>query len=474
MNALLHLHSLVVVVVLTAALWWALSRQRRPAVLQALSAAAFVLAGVTLAVEGLRWQLVPWFVLAVAVGAAAALRRWRPGRSRRRRRVVGRVALTVGLLVGGLALLTALVPGLPKPSGPHRVGSVVFRWTDATRAETLTTAASDRRQVVVQAWYPTDALEGRAVPYFEAQGRLPASIAGLPSWMFNSFGRVKTHALQSPRVSAERRRWPILLFSPGLSVPREQYTALVTDLASRGYVVIAVSYPYESAVSVLANGRVVGQTAHPDVMGPPPHPEVQRLIDIRTADSSFVLDQLSRLAQLDPASPLVGRLDLEHVGFVGHSIGGATAVQVLASDPRFKVGVDLDGKLFGGERTAHLKQPFLWIQSGGAQTAEYVQGRNGFFRGLRGRGALLTVKGSVHMSFSDAPSYVTSLGRELLGGVAGLGSVSVTDMTAMTGDAISAFVGPALRGGNGRSLEQVLASHPGIRSNLRVTAEEAR
>jgi hypothetical protein len=78
------------------------------------------------------------------------------------------------------------------------------------------------------------------------------------------------------------------------------------------------------------------------------------------------------------------------------------------------------------------------------------------------------------MSFSDAPSYVTSLGRELLGGVAGIGSVSVTDMTVMTGDAISAFVSPVLGGGNGRSLEQVLASHTGIRSNLRVTAEVAR
>ena len=86
----------------------------------------------------------------------------------------------------------------------------------------------------------------------------------------------------------------------------------------------------------------------------------------------------------------------------------------------------------------------------------------------------LTVKGSVHMSFSDAPSYVTSLGRQLLGGVAGLGSVSLTDMTAMTGDAISAFVSPALGGGNARSLEQVLAGHPTLRSNLRVAAEVAR
>jgi len=472
MNALFHLHSLMVVFALTAALSWALSRHRRPALLERLSVAAAVLAGVTLAVEGVRWQLVPWFALALAVAVAAALRRWRPGRSRRWRRVVGRVVLTVGLLAGGLTLLTALVPSLPKPSGSHRVGSVVFRWTDAGRAETLSPAPDDRRQVVVQAWYPTDALEGRAVPYFEAQGHLPASIAGLPSWMFSSFGRVKTHALQSPRVSTERRRWPVLLFSPGLSVPREQYTALVTDLASRGYVVVAVSYPYESAVSVLANGRVLGQTVHPDVTGPPPHPEVQRLIDIRTADSSFVLDQLSRLAQIDPASPLVGRLDLGHVGFVGHSIGGATAVQVLARDPRFKVGVDLDGKLFGAQRTAHLAQPFLWIQSDGPQTTEYVQGRDSFFRGLRGHGALLTVKGAVHMSFSDAPSYVTSLGRAMLG--TAFGSVSLAEMTVTTGDAISAFVGPVLGGRNGRTLDQVLAGDPAVRSNLRVSAEAAR
>ena len=77
------------------------------------------------------------------------------------------------------------------------------------------------------------------------------------------------------------------------------------------------------------------------------------------------------------------------------------------------------------------------------------------------------------MSFSDAPSYVTSLGRELLGG-ATFGSVSAAEMTVMTGDAISAFVSPALGGRNGRSLDQVLVSHPTLRSNLRVTAQVAR
>ena len=305
-----NISTVMVVVALAAGLWWGFSRRRRPALLELFSVAALVLAVATLVVEGLRWQLVPWQVLALAVAAAAALRRWRPGHSRRWRRVAGRGVLVVGLALGGLALLTALVPTLPKPAGPHSVGSVVFRWTDNKRSETFTADPSDRRQVIAQAWYPTDATTGKAVPYFEAQGHLPSSIAGLPSFMFGSFGSVATHATAATPVSAAQRTWPVLFFSPGLSVPREQYTALSADLASRGFVVVALSVPYESAVSVLAGGRVVGQTIHPDVMGPPPHPALERLIDIRAADSRFVLDQLSRLAQVEPGSPLAGHLDL--------------------------------------------------------------------------------------------------------------------------------------------------------------------
>jgi predicted dienelactone hydrolase len=463
-----NVSTVMVVVALVTGSWWGFARGRHQALLERFSVAALALAVVTLGVEGLRWQLVPWQVLALAVAAAAALRRWRPGHSRRWRRVVGRGVLVVGLALGGLALLTALVPALPKPSGPHNVGSVVFRWTDNTRSESFTADPSDRRQVVAQAWYPTDATRGRAVPYFEAQGRLPSSIEGLPSFFFASFGGVATHAIAATSVSPTRRTWPVLFFEPGLSVPREQYTALCADLASRGYVVVALSVPYESAVSVLAGGRVVGQTIHPDVMGPPPHPALERLIAIRAADSRFVLDQFGRLAQLEPDSPLAGHLDLQHVGIVGHSIGGATAVQVMASDPRFKVGVDLDGKLFGTEPDARLNRPFLWIQSGGSQTAEYTNGRDRFLANQRGHGTLLVFRKSTHMSFTDAPAYLTSLGRRLVGAVAGVGSLSLADMTSTTGDTISAFVGPALGTKTERSLTEVLAGHRNIRSESRI------
>jgi hypothetical protein len=140
----------------------------------------------------------------------------------------------------------------------------------------------------------------------------------------------------------------------------------------------------------------------------------------------------------------------------------------MAADPRFKVGVNLDGKLFGAEPAVRLDRPFLWIQSGGSQTAEYTQGRDRFLGGLRDGGALLTIRGSVHIGFTDAPSYLTSLGRSLMGGVAGIGSSSLADMTSMTGDTISAFVGPALGAKGGPTLTQDLARHPGVQLDHRI------
>src|SRR5436305_6313763 len=217
---------LLIVTALTAAIWWAVSRHRRAGVLEAFSFAAALLTVLTLALEETRWQLVPWQVLALAVTAAAALRRWRPGHSRRWRRVIGRGVLVVGLAVAGVALLTAFVPTLPKLAGPHKVGSEIFRWTDSQRPETLTANRSDHRQVIAQAWYPSDASNGRAVPYCEAQGNLPGSVGGMPSLMFASFGSVSTHATVAVPVSTAQRTCPLLLFSPGLSIPREHYTAL--------------------------------------------------------------------------------------------------------------------------------------------------------------------------------------------------------------------------------------------------------
>src|SRR4051794_2611809 len=125
MNAL---DGFLMVTAVVGALWWAFARHRAPVALEWLSFAAVGVGVLAVALEGVHWQLVPWQLLALACAAVALLRRQRLVRSRRVGRVVGRAALLLGILAGGIGLLLARVPQLPRPSGPHLVGSVVFRW----------------------------------------------------------------------------------------------------------------------------------------------------------------------------------------------------------------------------------------------------------------------------------------------------------------------------------------------------------
>src|ERR1044071_6872203 len=119
-------HGFLIVIALVGALWWAFARGRFPRALGVLSLVALGLAAVTLVAEGLHWQLVPWQVLATACAVAASLRWRRPGPSRRWPRVICRVGLLAGVILGGVGLLFVGVPSLPRPAGQHLVGSEVF------------------------------------------------------------------------------------------------------------------------------------------------------------------------------------------------------------------------------------------------------------------------------------------------------------------------------------------------------------
>ncbi len=57
-------------------------------------------------------------------------------------------------------------------------------------------------------------------------------------------------------------------------------------------------------------------------------------------------------------------------------------MQVIASDPRFQVGVNIDGTLPEVLINKRLDRPFLWLQSGENQPASYAQARDGLMGGL--------------------------------------------------------------------------------------------
>lgn len=387
------------------------------------------LAGVQFALEGFVWQLTPAYVLIPLAALLGLLPRLR------RRWIAAGLRVVAALLV--IAPWTAFppVPALPQPTGPYAVGTEIFRWVDPERPETATADPNDRRNVIVQVWYPAvKGSRGKGAPYIDGLGHLPATVSVIPGFVMRGYGRIDTHAVAGAAVS-EARVWPIVLFSPGYGAPRAAYTGLVTELASRGYVVMAIDHPYESAVTQLADGRIAANFApHGDLTA-----YMVRQQDIRAADLAFVLDQLDHGAF---GLRLPCHFDLTRIAAAGHSFGGASAVLAMSRDDRIKAAVNLDGTPYGDLPKTRLTRPFLLIQSDPSESPHGETFNIGNAELLAGDSAAtgrVTIAHANHYSFTDAPLMLAPPARWASTLVAGGGlGAAATQQTAV--DALDQFL----------------------------------
>jgi dienelactone hydrolase len=252
---------------------------------------------------------------------------------------------------------------LPAPTGRAAVGTDVVQVVDRTRRG---------RRILLTRWYP--AVHGAR--------RRPRAAYTSPLRMALGFPSARVRA--RTRARARSGPLPVVLFSPGGGTPRDLYQALAEDLASHGYLVVAVDHTGETPLQ-FPDGHVEGRAV------PRRHP-VAADAAIRLADMRFVLRRLNRMAR----GP---RADLRRVAAVGHSLGGSTAAALMRAEPTVRAGVDLDGSIFGSARRLGVSGPFLVMVGG--------EGLDPSLRGLlehsRGPRLALRVAGFVHFSFSDLP-----------------------------------------------------------------------
>jgi predicted dienelactone hydrolase len=432
---------------------WRLIAPRRGRQARAIACvAAVLLGGVQYALHGYTWQFLTGYLLL----AAAALPVRKTGRAVR---VLGSVGLA-GLMGAALAPWAILpAPTLPKPTGPRPVGAVTMRWVDPGRAEDATPKPDDRRNVIVQAWYPAaQGAKGPHPPYIDGLGRLPPRVSAFPRFVFRRFGEADTHAVQGAPV-APGPAWPVILFSPGYGASRAFYSGLAADLASRGYVVLAVDHPYEVAVTQLADGRVVGPAHDAGRTDAERVAYMERQVVVRAADLRFVLDQLARPNSLPPV--LAGRLDAGRVAAIGHSFGGATAALLASQDPRIGAAADIDGMLYGPVRGETFRGPFLLVESDHTEgLSPYMAATQAVLSRVSASGWRYAIGGANHFSFTDADRFFSPPGRWLMSRVMG-GERGAVATQAATADILDAFLRAPLKGEQGDVA--AAARHPGVR-----------
>jgi dienelactone hydrolase len=228
--------------------------------------------------------------------------------------------------------------------------------TDTSRDETFTDDPADKRRLLVSVYYPATVPSGaQHAPYGTPE------LTGIAPF----FGGTRRDAWLSPsytNVPVADEQFPVLLFSPGLGSLTVFYESLVSDLASRGFVVAALWHPYSAQVVAYPDGTVISGNAAGG-MGGVPAAELEarhmQLCLVWAADQRFVLDRLA--VWNEQHAQLRGRLDLERVGAFGHSLGGAAAAQAAHDDERIDAAINMDGAMFGSVTTEGSRAPFLLL-----------------------------------------------------------------------------------------------------------------
>lgn len=134
--------------------------------------------------EGFYWQYVSAYLLLAVLTVLAIFPNTFKGSIQKRLLQLALIVLALASMVPWAVFLP--VPQLIEPQGQYTVGTRIFRWVDHSRPEHITSDADDRRNVVVQAWYPTgqDA-NGPHSSYMDGLGSLPDKIGILPGFVFD-------------------------------------------------------------------------------------------------------------------------------------------------------------------------------------------------------------------------------------------------------------------------------------------------
>jgi predicted dienelactone hydrolase len=289
---------------------------------------------------------------------------------------------------------------LPAPTGRQPIGTVSLHLVDRSRPDPWV-PTQQARELMIQVWYP--ARDVRSTPPAPWVSPALAAVLAPPG---AGYVLPVTHAhLGAPAAPG---RHPVVLYSPGFGVERTAGTAVAEELVSHGYVVVTIDHTHDANLVEFPGGRTEPQTIPEPTDPADADAIIAKALRARVDDTRFVLDRLGTIAHgqnpdVDGARiprGLPAALDLGRVGMLGHSLGGATAAEVMYEDGRVLAGVNLDGTQSGAVLDGGLDRPFLLVSSEG-NGRDTDETWTKLWEHLRGPRLELQLRDSGHLSFTD-------------------------------------------------------------------------
>ncbi|MGX6606579.1 alpha/beta hydrolase [Micromonosporaceae bacterium Da 78-11] len=329
------------------------------------------------------------------------------------RRQLVTAAVTAGLAVPlGLGARAQAAPAggaprmvLPAPTGPYPIGTVALRLVDRARPDPVA-GPGTCRELMVSVWYPARDVAGHPRAAWSSDPLLRAVLQfnGIPADPVG--GPPITAGHVGAPVRGPGGRLPVVVYSHEAHDHRADTTIVVQDLASHGYLVVTVDHTYDAFVE-FPDGRLLVPIDGDYSLGAPDF----------AADIPYVLDCIGRLAagrnpDADgrplPAG-LLGAPDPQRIGMFGTSKGGTATALLMATDPRVRAGLSLDGPM-EPLVTTDLDRPFMLMTADFTRrTAPVAQ----FWSHLTGWRLDVRADGAVHNAYDDYQFLLPQIGASL-------------------------------------------------------------
>lgn len=319
-------------------------------------------------------------------------------------------ALGLFLVLGNSSMGLAQWAGaeLPAVTGPYGVGTVLLPMVDTGRPGVYADGSSSvHREFMTQIWYPANrGVSGPQSIYTdEVTAKYLLKEVSIPGVDKNIRFEIKTHGIIGAQAADGHERFPVLIFSPGFGTSYFEYQSILEDLASHGYIVVAVNSPNAAGITVFPDGHSYGMPPIDD----------NKVVEYLSNHMQEVTDDLKFVAKKLPTIennsnlPFAGRIDLGKVGCFGHSYGGAAAVEASIQSAQLAAAINLDGSLIWAEDyKKNIAKPMMM-----AKTDREDESMQTLWENSPKGSYQVCVKGMEHMSFSDVMLLTKKMGYPL-------------------------------------------------------------
>jgi len=332
--------------------------------------------------------------------------------------------------------LSALLPvfTLPRPEGPFKVGTQTFYMKDENRDETLTYDPGDKREIMVQVWYPAQASDKPTqMLYPEDKVQFRSLIQTfsesmkIPGFFLDYFRYIRTNSYADANLYKAAKPYPLIILNHGMGTTRLIHASQAEQLASNGYIVAAIDHTYSTSGTAFPDGTV---TEFKTSVGIDNMAAVSQEVGrIWAEDVIFVIDQFERMNEGSLESVFKGAIDLDKIGVMGHSFGGSTSYSALCMDNRIKAAINMDGSFFTLDGTTKTDKPFLFITDDAyEERIKFITKGNPSDEELKEEGLTREEYEKLIPMYKDEQSILeNSLNKEILI-IPGMGHFNVTDL----------------------------------------------